>query len=464
VVDVTGPAGHVGDALRAAISFAPVSRAWPGWLDSIASACILAGLAAWFEARRDRRPIAARGSAPILVAAFALCHAAVLLVVRVLTYFDRIDERLMSPAVVLGSLAGLLFVFRRLPDDARGFGIALVAYLALVTVIDSASPTMRWRTLNDDTVRNEPFSRAALQATHAGALLLTNDVPRLTWQTRRPTYWLPSLDVLRRFAESNELVVLLEDESAAEPDLIAWLNAAATHKSAGVGYRVWWVPALSTAPRNPRPASSRAGPLPDVRNSPRSFYISLRGPMMRRRQADEWMSEPARSPTWISETERPAVFTVRGQCVRRWTLVRVHSPHEIRIHERPERAWKLRSAKPSSWLRFLSRYTYPEHLQDGAESLFGSRDVQAVDDRRAAAFGYDQAGVLQHIEMPRQRRRRQRKLLCKLSRRHVSAAQQPEDLPPRRIGKRAEHPVDAHVLFRYFAYYRNTGAATALTC
>ena len=28
---------------------------------------------------------------------------------------------------------------------------------------------------------------------------------------RRPTYWLPSLDVLRRFAESNELVVLLEE-------------------------------------------------------------------------------------------------------------------------------------------------------------------------------------------------------------------------------------------------------------
>src|SRR2546427_10415675 len=58
--------------------------------------------------------------------------------------------------------------------------------------------------------------------------------------------------------------------------------------------------------------------------------------MTRRRQADEWMSETARSPTWTSETERPAVFTVRGQCVRRWNLVRVRSPHEIRIHERPD--------------------------------------------------------------------------------------------------------------------------------
>ena len=151
---------------------------------------------------------------------------------------------------MLGSLAGLLFVFRRLPDDARGFGIALVAYLALVTVVDSASPTM-WRTLNDDTVRNAPLSRAALQAADAGALVLSSDVPRLTWQTRRPTYWLPSLDVLRRFAESNELVVLLEDESSADPDLLAWLNAAATQKSAGDGYRIWWLRALSTAPSRP---------------------------------------------------------------------------------------------------------------------------------------------------------------------------------------------------------------------
>jgi len=247
VVDVTGPAGHVEEALRAAISFAPVVRAWPGWLDSIASVCVLAGLAAWFEARRDRRPVPAQSSAPILVAVFAACHAAALIVARVLTYFDPIDERLMSPALVFGSLAGLLFVFRRLPDDARGFGIALVAYLALVTVVDSASPTMRWRTLNDATVRNAPLSRAALQAADAGALVLSSDVPRLTWQTRRPTYWLPSLDVLRRFAASNEFVVLLADESSAEPDVIAWLNATAAHQSAGDGYRLWRVRALSTA-------------------------------------------------------------------------------------------------------------------------------------------------------------------------------------------------------------------------
>jgi hypothetical protein len=250
-VVVTGPGGHIEDALRAAISFAPVSRAWPGWLDSIASACVLAGLAAWFEARRDRQPVPAPGPAPVLVAICALCYVAALIVVRMLTYFDRIDERLLSPALVLGSLAGLLFMFRRLPDDARGFGIALVTYLALVTLADSASPTTRWRTLNDGALRNEPFSRAALRATHAGALVLSTDVPRLTWQTRRPTYWLPSLDVLQRFAASNEFVVLLEDESSAEPDLIAWLNAAATHKSAGDGYRIWWVRALPTAPSRP---------------------------------------------------------------------------------------------------------------------------------------------------------------------------------------------------------------------
>jgi hypothetical protein len=54
-------------------------------------------------------------------------------------------------------------------------------------------------------------------------------------------------------------------------------------------------------------------------------------------------------------------------------------------------------------VRFLSRYTYPEHLQDGAESFFSSRHVQAIDDRRATAFGDDQAGVLQQAEMPRER-------------------------------------------------------------
>jgi len=107
------------------------------------------------------------------------------------------------------------------------------------------------RALGLDIELAAPLSRAALQATHAGALVLSSDVPRLTWQTRRPTYRLPSLDVLRRFAASNEFVVLLADESAAEPDVIAWLNATAAHQGTGDGYRLWWMRGLSTATPKP---------------------------------------------------------------------------------------------------------------------------------------------------------------------------------------------------------------------
>ena len=247
--DVTNPLRHLKDMLFAAITVVPVIRAWPGWFDSLASAGVLAALAAWFA--RRRQPVRAPAPVFLVVATFASCYAIVLMIVRTLTYFDQIDARLLSPVVILGSVAGLLFVFQRLRDGAGGFGAALAIWLALTTLADSVSPTMRWRTFNDAALRNEPLSRAAQEATDMRAVFVTDEVPRLTWHTRHPAYWMPSSDLLRRFAASHELVVLLRDVASPGAEVSAWLNGAATRTDAGDGYTMWWIAARPQSARSP---------------------------------------------------------------------------------------------------------------------------------------------------------------------------------------------------------------------
>src|SRR5262249_30766987 len=98
---------------------------------------------------------------------------------------------------------------------------------------------------------------------------------------------------------------------------------------------------------------------------------------------------------------------------------------------------------------------HPEQVEGGGERLLERGEIQAVDDSRALSLRDDQPRLLEHGEMSREGRLREREPVGELARGEVARFQQAQDLPTSGITESAEHFVQQRISFvRYFANYR----------
>lgn len=89
-------------------------------------------------------------------------------------------------------------------------------------------------------------------------------------------------------------------------------------------------------------------------------------------------------------------------------------------------------------------------FQEPAKHLFKYRGVQRIDDELPVTFVLHQPRVLQRIEVVRDAGLRHIEKIGDFPGRPVLFTQQPENLPPGRVGERFERFIQLHILLSIF--------------
>src|SRR6266480_4628552 len=116
--------------------------------------------------------------------------------------------------------------------------------------------------------------------------------------------------------------------------------------------------------------------------------------------------------------------------------------------------------RPNQRLRMLLSFpTKAGH--EVAHDLLKDGRVQPVADELPFALGGDEVGRLEHAEMVRHRRERDRELLRDLARGEILGGQQLEDLATRRVGQSAKQRIIHGEIFIQVSKYCKVGAQHA---
>src|SRR5215510_3152582 len=97
-------------------------------------------------------------------------------------------------------------------------------------------------------------------------------------------------------------------------------------------------------------------------------------------------------------------------------------------------------------------------IENVLDEVVEHRGVELVDDLLTLALGAHQLGVAQLREVPRHGGPRRREVLGDLAGRARPVAQEPENLPSRRVGQCSEGVIHRQVSVAYLAKYVSVGS------
>jgi hypothetical protein len=257
-----GLIGNVEDVARATLRTLPLSfDAVPGKLDLAVSGAILllfvVLVATYVRSERALAPEPTEARALLPVLLFAAFYVAALVVVRTRTLADELEARLLLPALVSLTIAGLVLGARLVRQSARvRVGAALVALLATATL--SEVPAQQARVA----ARAE---RAEARAVELRALLgdrTSQGVPALLFSDRAfevstaigggTVHWLPApshVPAIEAQAQGRPMAFVLQRSSsffpcsAMESAYEQWLARSARETKRGEIFEVYWLAA-----------------------------------------------------------------------------------------------------------------------------------------------------------------------------------------------------------------------------
>jgi len=252
--------GNLEDVARSTLRALPLSfDAVPGKLDLAVSAMItlLFAVLVVTYARSERapalEPTERRALLPVLL--FGAIYVAALVAVRTRTLADELEARLLLPALVSLTIAGMLVGARMIREGARvRVGAAIVALLAMATLSEVPAQQARVEARAERAEARAVELRSLLlgdgTAQGVQALLFSDRAFEVSAAIGGPVHWLPApshVPVIEEHAQGRPIGFVLQRSSpffpcgAMESAYEQWLARSARATKRGDTFDVYWL-------------------------------------------------------------------------------------------------------------------------------------------------------------------------------------------------------------------------------
>jgi len=254
-----GLLGNVEDVARSTLRALPLSfDAVPGKLDLVVSGAItvlfVVLVATYVRSERAIAPEPSERRALVPVVFFGALYVAALVAVRTRTLADELEARLLLPALVSLTVAGMLVGGRMVRPDARvRVGAALVALLSLATLSEVPAEQARVEARAERAEARAAELRALLEdgtADSAAALLFSDRAFEVSAAIGGTVHWLPApsrVPAIEAHAHGRPMAFVLQRSSsffpcrAMESAYEKWLARSARATRRGDTFDVYWV-------------------------------------------------------------------------------------------------------------------------------------------------------------------------------------------------------------------------------
>ncbi len=252
-----GLLGNVGDVARSTLRALPLSfDAVPGKLDLAVSGAMtllfVVVVATYVRSERAVAPEPPERRALLPVVLFGALYVAALVAVRTRTLADELEARLLLPALVSLTIAGMLVGARMVRPDARlRVGVALVALLALATLSEVPGQQARVEARAERAEARAAELRALLgDGVAARALLFSDRAFEVSAAIGGTVHWLPApvrVPAIEAHAQGRPIAFVLQHGSpffpcrAMESAYEGWLARSSRATERGDTFDVYWV-------------------------------------------------------------------------------------------------------------------------------------------------------------------------------------------------------------------------------